>query len=407
MERLYANALGSAAAIVAYSRHEADAARRAGCASGASRSRVEFVPVRRRRRRVPAGERAVRRRRRLDRGGSAPRLRAAARGRADAARDELPRRHDAPSAHARSPPGRRTSPSRPTCRSTRCADRLERARVVALPVRDNSYSGATTVLLQAMALGKPVVVTRTAAIATGYGLEDGANVPCSSPPGDAAALRRARSRSCSTTTSRAARARRCERGRRSRRSAHVGPVRERDPADSSSTAAALRPGVSVSPCSPGAIAARGAPPGRRRHAARRHRGRRPCARARGAADLALFHEFAPPPTGGGHQFLRALVRELERRGLEVELTASRAGRRPASSTRSTSTSRRLRRFAGRGARMVHRVDGPIGVYRGFDDGTDERIAADQRRARGRDDPPVALHPREAPSSSGSSCATRS
>ena len=51
--------------------------------------------------------------------------------------------------------------------------RLERARVVALPVRDNSYSGATTVLLQAMALAKPVVVTRTAAIATGYGLEDG------------------------------------------------------------------------------------------------------------------------------------------------------------------------------------------------------------------------------------------
>ena len=45
--------------------------------------------------------------------------------------------------------------------------RLERARVVALPVRDNSYSGATTVLLQAMALAKPVVVTRTAAIETG------------------------------------------------------------------------------------------------------------------------------------------------------------------------------------------------------------------------------------------------
>ena len=37
--------------------------------------------------------------------------------------------------------------------------------------------------------------------------------------------------------------------------------------------------------------------------------------------------------------------------------------------------RRLRRFAGRGARMVHRVDGPIGAYRGFDDGTDVRIAS--------------------------------
>ena len=59
--------------------------------------------------------------------------------------------------------------------------RLERARAVALPVRENSYSGATTVLLQAMALAKPVVVTQTAAIATGYGLEDGRNVRLVAP----------------------------------------------------------------------------------------------------------------------------------------------------------------------------------------------------------------------------------
>ena len=58
---------------------------------------------------------------------------------------------------------------------------LERARVVALPVRENSYSGATTVLLQAMSLAKPVVVTRTAAIATGYGLVDGENVRLAAP----------------------------------------------------------------------------------------------------------------------------------------------------------------------------------------------------------------------------------
>ena len=25
------------------------------------------------------------------------------------------------------------------------------------------------------------------------------------------------------------------------------------------------------------------------------------------ADISIFHEFAPPPNGGGHQFLRALV----------------------------------------------------------------------------------------------------
>jgi glycosyltransferase involved in cell wall biosynthesis len=54
-------------------------------------------------------------------------------------------------------------------------DRLTAARVVALPVKPNSYSGATTVLLQAMALAKPVVVSRTHAIAAGYGLDDRTN----------------------------------------------------------------------------------------------------------------------------------------------------------------------------------------------------------------------------------------
>jgi glycosyltransferase involved in cell wall biosynthesis len=68
--------------------------------------------------------------------------------------------------------------------------RLARARVVALPVRRNSYSGATTVLLQAMAMAKPVVVSRTDAIATGYGLEDGVNCRLVTP-GDVAAFERA------------------------------------------------------------------------------------------------------------------------------------------------------------------------------------------------------------------------
>jgi len=66
-------------------------------------------------------------------------------------------------------------------------ERLSAARAVALPVRDNSYSGATTTLLQAMASGKPVVVTRTAAIARGYHLEDGLNCRLV-PPGDLEAL---------------------------------------------------------------------------------------------------------------------------------------------------------------------------------------------------------------------------
>jgi glycosyltransferase involved in cell wall biosynthesis len=72
----------------------------------------------------------------------------------------------------------------------RMKQRLEEARVVALPVLDNSYSGATTVLLQAMALGKPVVVTRTRAIASGYGLVDGENCRLVEP-GDTDAFGRA------------------------------------------------------------------------------------------------------------------------------------------------------------------------------------------------------------------------
>jgi glycosyltransferase involved in cell wall biosynthesis len=67
--------------------------------------------------------------------------------------------------------------------------RLEEARVVALPVRENTYSGATTVLLQAMASGKPVVVSRTSAIASGYELVDGENCRLV-PPGDADAFAR-------------------------------------------------------------------------------------------------------------------------------------------------------------------------------------------------------------------------
>jgi glycosyltransferase involved in cell wall biosynthesis len=96
---------------------------------------------------------------------------------------------------------------------------------------------------------------------------------------------------------------------------------------------------------------------------------------RGRADLALFHEFAPAPAGGGHQFLRALLGELARRGLEVELNRVSAGTQSCVFNSFNFDIGRLRRFARSDCRMVHRVDGPIGVYRGFDDGTDGLIAA--------------------------------
>ena len=97
-------------------------------------------------------------------------------------------------------------------------------------------------------------------------------------------------------------------------------------------------------------------------------------RGRDGADLALFHEFAPPPTGGGHQFFRAFVAELERRGLRVELDTISSGTRVCLLNSFNFDFRRLRRFARDDVRFVHRVDGPIATYRGFDDGTDARIA---------------------------------
>jgi glycosyltransferase involved in cell wall biosynthesis len=95
---------------------------------------------------------------------------------------------------------------------------------------------------------------------------------------------------------------------------------------------------------------------------------------RGRADVALFHEFAPPPGGGGHQFLRALVGELEGRGVEVERNRISRGTPTCLFNSFNFDFGRLRRFARANCRMVHRVDGPIGVYRGFDDGSDRRIA---------------------------------
>ena len=38
----------------------------------------------------------------------------------------------------------------------------------------------------------------------------------------------------------------------------------------------------------------------------------------GRADVAIFHAYAPPPSGGGNQFVCALAGELERRGVVVE-----------------------------------------------------------------------------------------
>jgi len=188
MERLYARALGSASTIVSYSEHEADVLRRWIRARGVD-TRVEFLPF-------GVDAEAFRPT------GAPPDVDVISVG-ADPHRDFellLTVARTMPETsflvvttadRARQLAGRSSNVAVQTdLPFDQMRLRLERARAVALPVRENSYSGATTVLLQAMALAKPVVVTRTAAVATGYRLEDGKNVRLV-PPAEAASFGRA------------------------------------------------------------------------------------------------------------------------------------------------------------------------------------------------------------------------
>jgi glycosyltransferase involved in cell wall biosynthesis len=92
-----------------------------------------------------------------------------------------------------------------------------------------------------------------------------------------------------------------------------------------------------------------------------------------AADLSIFHEFEPPPTGGGHQFLRTICKQAEMRGFHVE--NNRISRTSSACLFNSFNfdEGRLRLTRRDSVLYVHRVDGPIDIYRGRDDGMDKDI----------------------------------
>jgi glycosyltransferase involved in cell wall biosynthesis len=92
-------------------------------------------------------------------------------------------------------------------------------------------------------------------------------------------------------------------------------------------------------------------------------------------DIAIAHEFVRPPWGGSNQFLMALRGELRRRGYRVEPNAISRRTRGAILNAFVVEERLLRDLLHPGCRVLHRVDGPVALYRGFDDGADERIEA--------------------------------
>lgn len=92
-------------------------------------------------------------------------------------------------------------------------------------------------------------------------------------------------------------------------------------------------------------------------------------------DVAIAHAFVRPPWGGSNQFLMALRDELRRRGYRVESNAIARRTRACVLNAFLVDEPLLRDLLHPGCRVVHRVDGPVGVYRGFDDGADARIEA--------------------------------
>ncbi len=93
------------------------------------------------------------------------------------------------------------------------------------------------------------------------------------------------------------------------------------------------------------------------------------------ADLAIFHEFVPPPAGGANQTLGAILAEMRRRGVRVEVGRISHSTRACLFNSFNFDVERLELLAQRVAdvRMVHRVGAVTSLYRGFDDGTDARV----------------------------------
>ena len=96
-------------------------------------------------------------------------------------------------------------------------------------------------------------------------------------------------------------------------------------------------------------------------------------------DITIAHRFRKPPYGGSNQFLLALASELRRNGLRVGENVGFAGTRGVIINSFLFDEQRLAAIARAGARVLHRVDGPVSVYRGVDDGTDGRVVDVNRR----------------------------
>lgn len=84
-------------------------------------------------------------------------------------------------------------------------------------------------------------------------------------------------------------------------------------------------------------------------------------------EIAIFHKFQKPPYGGGNQFLMALSKELRERGIDVgNNTIGRRTKAIMFNSFEFDRAKLERLHRKYRPRMIQRLAGPIGVYRGTD-----------------------------------------
>lgn len=97
-------------------------------------------------------------------------------------------------------------------------------------------------------------------------------------------------------------------------------------------------------------------------------------------DISLFHQFYKPPYGGSNQFFLALKNELLQRNFAVgqNMIGPRTKMAILNAFAFEETAVQAMRHSK--CRIIHRVDGPISVYRGETDTSIDRFTAELNRA---------------------------
>ncbi len=91
-------------------------------------------------------------------------------------------------------------------------------------------------------------------------------------------------------------------------------------------------------------------------------------------EISIFHKFQKPPYGGGNQFLMALTNELKRQGHDVGTNTVGKNTKVVLFNSFEFDKEKLGKFRAKyKTRMIQRLAGPIGVYRGTDIQIDKDI----------------------------------